>query len=55
MRYGYARVPETLEVKHTELPVVNINLTPKGGVFKQTNEDDFIVDVEDNFEDGNDE
>ena len=37
MRYGYARVPETVNVnEHKELPGVTINLTPKGGVFQDT-------------------
>ena len=33
MRYGYARVPETVNVKQ-DIPLgMTINLTPKGGVF----------------------
>ena len=41
MRYGYARVPETVNVK-TETPKgITINLTPKGAVFDVDN----VVDV----------
>ena len=33
MRYGYARVPETVNVKPDTPPALVINLTPDGGVF----------------------
>ncbi len=33
MRYGYARVAETVTVKQDALPGITINMTPKGGVF----------------------
>jgi hypothetical protein len=43
MRYGYARVPETVNVK-TDIPKgITINLTPKGSTF---NVDD-VVDISD--------
>ena len=41
MRYGYARVPETVTVKQ-DIPLgMTINLTPKGGVFSP----DDVVDM----------
>lgn len=42
MRYGYARTPETVNVKPAVPKGITINLTPKGGVF--TPED--VVDVD---------
>lgn len=41
MRYGYARVPETVNVKPEAPKGITINLTPKGGVFNA----DGVVDV----------
>ena len=41
MRYGYARIPETVNIKPEAPKGITINLTPKGHTF---NPDD-VVDV----------
>lgn len=50
MRYGYARVSETVNLKNNTPPGLTINLTPKDGVFNVDGVIDIDVD-EDNEED----
>lgn len=50
MRYGYARVPETVNIK-PDVPLgMTINLTPKGGKFSA----DDVIDIVENDDDNED-
>lgn len=50
MRYGYARVPETVNVKQDVPLGMTINLTPKGGVFSAEDVVDLKVERNDDEE-----
>lgn len=49
VRYGYARVPETVNVKPEVPPALVINLTPDGGIFDPDTQVDF-ADITDGGE-----